>query len=53
MRRNYYYKQNRRSVMPYLTNLGDFVPDEIAARIEDEHLRPTGTAPIPRDQWKR
>jgi spermidine synthase len=53
MRRNYYYKQHRRSVMPYLTNLGDFVPDEIAARIEDEHLRPTGTAPIPREQWKR
>jgi hypothetical protein len=53
MRRNFYYKQHRRSVMPYLTNLGDFVPAEIAARIEEEHLRPPKTAPIARDKWKR
>ena len=53
MRRNYYYSQHRRSVIPVLTNLGDNRPREIAARIESEHKRPAVNELIAREDWVR
>jgi len=53
MRRAHYYAQNRRSVMPYLTNLGDEEKGEIALRIEEEHKRPAESVPIARKDWRR
>jgi len=53
MRRAYYYSQNRRSVMPYLTNLGDDAQDEVSSRIDEEHKHPVKTVLISREDWKR
>jgi spermidine synthase len=53
MRRNYYYSQHRRSVIPVLTNLGDNRPREIARRIESEHKRPAVDGFIAREDWVR
>ncbi len=53
MRRAHYYSQQRRSAVPYLTNLGDDGPDEVALRIDREHKRPAMSKPIAREDWKR
>jgi len=53
MRRAYYYSQNRHSVIPVLTNLGDDTPESVAARIEDEHKRPALSSLVSREDWIR
>jgi spermidine synthase len=51
--RKQYYVQNRRSVVPYVTNLGDETPAALASRIEAQWAIPIKHRSFTEKDWQR